>query len=156
MLALVGAYGLNSVQSGFDPKQQKPRDAARCFGRSLRKECSVIEKIDNVAFCRPGSDRLSRVLRRSTIGAGAFHGRVRNGNGCRCPAMTTRSAKRNMRSWLAWQAMPAGRFCLNSGRRCRPMNTFIRAIRISPAAGRAEPRSAPSAGQQSLRIAVRP
>jgi hypothetical protein len=49
-----------------------------------------------VAFCRPGSDLLSRVLRRSTIGAGAFHGRVRNGNGCGRPAMTTRSAKRNI------------------------------------------------------------
>ena len=48
-----------------------------------------------VAFSRPGSDRLSRVLRRSTIGAGAFHGRVRNGNGCSRPAITTRSAKRN-------------------------------------------------------------
>ncbi len=30
---------------------------------------------------RPGSDLLSRVLRQSTIGAGAFHGRVRNGIG---------------------------------------------------------------------------
>ena len=49
-----------------------------------------------VAFSRPGSDLLSRVLRRSTIGAGAFHGRVRNGNGCGRPAMTTRSAKRNI------------------------------------------------------------
>jgi hypothetical protein len=45
------------------------------------------------AFCRPGGDLLSRVLRRSTIGAGAFHGRVRNGNGCSHPARTTRSAK---------------------------------------------------------------
>jgi hypothetical protein len=45
------------------------------------------------AFSRPGSDLLSRVLRRSTIGAGAFHGRVRNGNGCSHPARTTRSAK---------------------------------------------------------------
>ena len=34
------------------------------------------------AICRPGGDLLSRVLRRSTIGAGAFHGRVRNGIGC--------------------------------------------------------------------------
>lgn len=50
----------------------------------------------DVAFCRPGSDLLSRVLRRSTIGAGAFHGRVRNGNGCSRPAITTRSAKRNI------------------------------------------------------------
>ena len=54
----------------------------------LRRYCFV-------ALCRPGSDLLSRVLRRSTIGAGAFHGRVRNGNGCSRPAITTRSAKRN-------------------------------------------------------------
>ena len=46
-----------------------------------------------LAFNRPGSDLLSRVLRRSTIGAGAFHGRVRNGNGCSHPAITTRSTK---------------------------------------------------------------
>ena len=45
------------------------------------------------AFCRPGSDLLSRVLRRSTISAGAFHGRVRNGIGCSRSAITTRSAK---------------------------------------------------------------
>lgn len=51
------------------------------------------------AFCRPGGDLLSRVLRQSTIGAGAFHGRVRNGNGCGRPAMTTRSAKGKQRSW---------------------------------------------------------
>ena len=31
---------------------------------------------------RPGSDRLSRVLGRSTMGAEGFHGRVRNGIGC--------------------------------------------------------------------------
>ena len=29
------------------------------------------------------------------MGAGAFHGRVRKGNGCSHPAITTRSAKRN-------------------------------------------------------------
>ena len=59
----------------------------------------VSEKIC-VAFCRPGSVLLSRVLRRSTIGAGAFHGRVRNGNGWGHHAMTTRSIKGNvMRSW---------------------------------------------------------
>ena len=39
----------------------------------------------DVAFCRPGSDLLSRVLRRSTIGAGEFHGRVRDGIGCISP-----------------------------------------------------------------------
>ena len=54
-----------------------------------------------IAFSRPGSDLLSRVLRRSTIGAGAFHGRVRNGNGCGRPAITTRSAKGNVIEKLA-------------------------------------------------------
>ena len=34
---------------------------------------------------RPGGDLLSRVLRRSTIGAEGFHGRVRNGIGCLAP-----------------------------------------------------------------------
>ena len=34
---------------------------------------------------RPGGDLLSRVLGRSTIGAEGFHGRVRDGIGCRSP-----------------------------------------------------------------------
>jgi hypothetical protein len=51
---------------------------------------------DQRAFGRPGSDLLSRVLRRSTISAGAFHGRVRNGIGCSRSAITTRSAKRTL------------------------------------------------------------
>ena len=65
-----------------------------------------------IAFNRPGSDLLSRVLRRSTIGAGVFHGRVRNGNGWGHPAITTRSTKgnvdvpadcrRSLRSWIFW------------------------------------------------------
>src|SRR5512135_2100896 len=44
-------------------------------------------------FGRPGGDRLSHVLARSTIGAGGFNGRVRNGIGWNSPAMTTRPAK---------------------------------------------------------------
>jgi hypothetical protein len=47
----------------------------------------------NIVLGRPGSDRLSHVLRRSTIGAGGFNGRVRNGIGWNSPAMTTRPAK---------------------------------------------------------------
>ena len=43
---------------------------------------------------RPGNDLLSRVLRRSTIGAGAFHGRVRDGIGCSRSAIITRSAEK--------------------------------------------------------------
>lgn len=61
------------------------------------------EKI-KVALSRPGSDLLSRVLRRSTMGAGAFHGRVRKGNGCGHPAITTRSAKCNLNEKLVRSA----------------------------------------------------
>ena len=38
---------------------------------------------------RFGGDLLSRVLRRSTMGAGVFHGRVRDGNGCCNTAIAT-------------------------------------------------------------------
>ena len=44
-------------------------------------------------FRRPGGDLLSHALRRSTIGAEGFHGRVRDGIGCRTLAITTRPAK---------------------------------------------------------------
>ena len=44
-------------------------------------------------LCRPGSDLLFRVLRRSTIGAGAIYGRVRDGIGYGHPARATRPAK---------------------------------------------------------------
>ena len=47
---------------------------------------------------RPGSDLLFQVLRLSTIGAGEFYGRVRDGIGYRLPASTTRPAK-DRSSW---------------------------------------------------------
>src|SRR6185312_3652861 len=56
---------------------------------------------------RPGGDRLSRALRHSTMGAGGFHGRVRDGIGCGPPAVTTRSSNppvclgRRARCWPA-------------------------------------------------------
>ncbi len=64
-----------------------------CGRRLVSEVCDFWAPFVSFAFSRPGSDLLSRVLRRSTIGAGAFHGRVRNGNGCSHPARTTRSAK---------------------------------------------------------------
>jgi hypothetical protein len=45
------------------------------------------------ALGKPGDDLLSRALRHSTIGAGAFHGRVRDGIGCSRSANITRPAK---------------------------------------------------------------
>jgi hypothetical protein len=49
--------------------------------------------LSDTRFGRPGNDLLSRDLSRSTIGPGAFHGRVRNGIGCSHPGIITRSAK---------------------------------------------------------------
>ena len=51
-----------------------------------------------LVLCRPGSDLLSRVLRRSTIGAEGFNGRVRNGIGFRPLAIATRPAKHKERN----------------------------------------------------------
>ena len=52
-------------------------------------------------LCGPGGDRLSHVLRRSTMGASAFDGRVRDGIGsCRC-AKATRPAK-NVEQLVFW------------------------------------------------------
>jgi len=54
----------------------------------------------NTALGKPGDDLLSHVLRRSTIGAGAFHGRVRDGIGCSRSAKITRPAKGGVKSGL--------------------------------------------------------
>src|SRR4030088_144952 len=47
----------------------------------------------NPVLGRPGNDLLFQVLRLSTIGAGEFNGRVRDGIGFRLPAKTTKPAK---------------------------------------------------------------
>ena len=49
---------------------------------------------------RFGGDLLSHVLRRSTIGATALNGRVRNGSGCFARAMTTKPRKERDTSML--------------------------------------------------------
>jgi hypothetical protein len=54
--------------------------------------CSTPRQCKNGWVGRPGGDLLSRALRRSTMGAGGFHGRVRDGIGCRPPAKATRSS----------------------------------------------------------------
>ena len=51
-------------------------------------EC--IEREIRRGFTRFGGDLLSHALRRSTIGAKALNGRVRDGTGCFALAMTTK------------------------------------------------------------------
>lgn len=51
----------------------------------------------------PGGDRLSRILRCSTMGAVVFHGRVRDGIGCINHAMTTGPPGRSSNwEWCDW------------------------------------------------------
>src|SRR4051794_1165887 len=64
---------------------------APAFPRGLFRIDHRVEEIS--VFGRPGSDLLFQALRLSTIGAGEFNGRVRDGIGFRLPASTTRSAK---------------------------------------------------------------
>ena len=56
---------------------------------------------------RPGSDLLFQALRLSTIGAGEFNGRVRDGIGFRLPANTTRSAKDGLKQSASGASIPA-------------------------------------------------
>jgi hypothetical protein len=52
-----------------------------------------VHRDEESVLCRPGSDLLFQALRLSTIGAGEFNGRVRDGIGFGLPAGTTRPAK---------------------------------------------------------------
>src|SRR6187397_709865 len=65
--------------------------AAASFVRGLR--FADVDREEASVLGRPGSDLLFQVLRLSTIGAGKFYGRVRDGIGYRLPANTTRPAK---------------------------------------------------------------
>ena len=57
--------------------------------------CGVVIVSERSAFLsRSGGDLLSHVLRRSTIGATALNGRVRDGIGCFARAMATRPGKK--------------------------------------------------------------
>lgn len=123
-----------------------------------------------IAFKRPGSDLLSRVLRRSTIGAGAFHGRVRNGNGCGRPAMTTRSFKGNVPTATSECDEKLDFF---ANRECRIANSYLRpcllvqntsdgsfcpvSVLLAPiqASGRRRTFGGPSAAQQQSCDSVR-
>src|ERR1700722_19641310 len=69
------------------PNKQKAPAVSRegFFGLTCREEI-----VKRSVLCRPGSDLLFQALRLSTIGAGDFDGRVRDGIGYRLPAVTTR------------------------------------------------------------------
>src|SRR5262245_53755322 len=89
-----GDYGAHSTCAAI--KNRRGRNPRRRCKKKNRKEASVLG--------RPGSDLLFQVLRLSTIGAGKFNGRVRDGIGYRLPANTTRPAKDGLKQARAKRA----------------------------------------------------
>src|SRR3546814_7282576 len=87
---------LNLRPSGYEPDELPGCSTPRLSCWSLPFQAEVTGVVFEDEFCvlgRPGSDLLSRALRRSTIGAEGFHVRVRDGIGCLPLAMTTRDRK---------------------------------------------------------------
>ena len=86
-----------------------PRDCAALGAagspRVVGAGCRVSSCQGDAFLSRSGGDLLSHVLRRSTIGATALNGRVRDGIGCFARAMATRPGKK--RSALALLAKSA-------------------------------------------------
>src|SRR5690242_9816710 len=64
------------------------------LGRLRQGRCEESVGCGFRGLFRSGGDLLSRVLGRSTIGAAALNGRVRDGIGCFARARTTRPGKR--------------------------------------------------------------
>ena len=111
-LALVALRGLGGpVRCGGcphpEPDEGHPADCVYvglCFAdEELRFGCV------GAPFGRPGGDLLSRALRRSTIGAEGFHGRVRNGIGCLAPRHDHQVIEAELEKTCALPAMPLAR-----------------------------------------------
>ena len=92
---------LNLRPSGYEPDElpgcSTPRPCCVCAAGSPRVSgCGGGAIVpERCAFLsRSGGDLLSHVLRRSTIGATALNGRVRDGIGCFARAMATRPGKK--------------------------------------------------------------
>jgi hypothetical protein len=88
-------------------------------GSRLQRFEGVMRRMWRIGFlgldlvpARPGGDRLSRALRRSTIGAEGFHGRVRDGIGCWPLAIATRPCRdqgvrnQGIQDYGSWRLVP--------------------------------------------------
>src|SRR5690606_1524724 len=87
---------LNLRPSGYEPDELPGCSTPRQFRPGTidlvwAASCREIR----VRLSRFGGDLLSHVLRRSTIGAAALNGRVRDGIGCFARAMTTKPRKKH-------------------------------------------------------------
>ena len=85
---------MNLRPSGYEPDELPDCSTPR----QLRTMCGTVfrttsKRVICSGLSRFGGDLLSHVLGRSTIGATALNGRVRNGAGCFARAMTTKPRK---------------------------------------------------------------
>ena len=78
---------MNLRPSGYEPDELP--------GCSTPRRFLIVLRDGFVLLSRFGGDLLSHVLRRSTIGAAALNGRVRDGIGCFARAMTTKPRKKH-------------------------------------------------------------
>ena len=84
---------LNLRPSGYEPDELPGCSIPRRFGTLV----CVPDRSERItSLSRSGGDLLSHVLRRSTIGATALNGRVRDGIGCFARALATRPGKRRI------------------------------------------------------------
>ena len=68
-----------------DDRGRRKRELRRRRQTRRSVVCGLWSVFCRLVLARPGGDLLFRVLRRSTIGAEGFHGRVRDGIGCLSP-----------------------------------------------------------------------
>jgi hypothetical protein len=82
-------------RAGEDCKEEisEQKYITRLIFREPLCRCGYLAWKTRLIFRRPGNDLLSHTLRCSTIGAGAFNGRVRDGIGFRRSAIVTKSAQ---------------------------------------------------------------
>ena len=96
---------MNLRPSGYEPDELPGCSIPRCF---FLRFLIVREIRFSISFLtRFGGDLLSHVLRRSTIGATALNGRVRNGSGCFARAMTTKPRKERDTVYLLVECCPS-------------------------------------------------
>ncbi len=88
---------MNLRPSGYEPDELPGCSTPRQFWPVTNQIVwgHIVERYIFVFLARFGGDLLSHVLRRSTIGATALNGRVRDGIGCFARAMTTKPRKKH-------------------------------------------------------------
>ena len=98
---------LNLRPSGYEPDELPGCSTPRQLSRGLCAYAGLCIVMRGLVFLsRFGGDLLSHVLRRSTIGAAALNGRVRDGIGCFARAMTTKPRKKHRSRAARFRAWP--------------------------------------------------